>query len=74
MSLATFPIRAQFLFTTNNGVLTLVRYTGTDSNVVIPSTNNGYPVTSIGAGASAALRCLTPSLISGAKLSNAVSA
>src|SRR5262249_27362637 len=32
----------------NNGAITLTRYTGSDGMVIIPSTTNGYPVTSIG--------------------------
>jgi hypothetical protein len=41
-------VEAQFTFTTNNGAITITVYTGTNSNVVIPDTTNGYPVTSIG--------------------------
>ena len=41
-------VQAQFSFTTNNGTITITRYTGTDVVVVIPSSINGYPVTSIG--------------------------
>jgi hypothetical protein len=41
----------QLLFTTNNGAITITGYTGSDSQVVIPSTTNGWPVTSIGNGA-----------------------
>ncbi len=40
--------RAQFLFETNNGSLTITGYTGPGGNVVIPSTTNGLLVTSIG--------------------------
>jgi BspA type Leucine rich repeat region (6 copies) len=40
-------VRAQFNFTTNNGVITITGYTGS-GNVSIPSTTNGYSVTSIG--------------------------
>lgn len=39
---------AQFTFTTNNGTITITGYTGFSNNVIIPSTTNGYPVTSIG--------------------------
>jgi hypothetical protein len=42
---------AQFTFVTNNGAITITGYTGPSNNVVIPSTTNGYPVTSIGNGA-----------------------
>jgi hypothetical protein len=39
---------AQFTFTTNNGAITITGYTGAGGAVTIPSTINGYPVTSIG--------------------------
>jgi BspA type Leucine rich repeat region (6 copies) len=39
---------AQFSCTTNNGAITITRYTGSDVYVNIPSTLNGYPVTTIG--------------------------
>ena len=42
------PARAQFTFTTNNGALTLISYTGPDRAVTIPATNNGLSVVSIG--------------------------
>ena len=38
---------AQYTFSTNNGALTIKSFTGVGA-VVIPSTNNGLPVTSIG--------------------------
>src|ERR1041384_2837828 len=41
-------LQAQFTFTTNNGTITITGYTGTGGVVVIPSTINGLPVTSIG--------------------------
>lgn len=41
-------VNAQFLFTTNNGAITIQRYTGPGGAVVIPDTTNGYPITSIG--------------------------
>jgi len=40
-------VRAQFQFITNNGVLTIVKYTGAGGAVTIPSMANGYPVASI---------------------------
>jgi hypothetical protein len=43
--------QAQFTFTTNNGGLTITGYTGPGGNVIIPSTTNGFPITSIGARA-----------------------
>jgi len=41
-------VQAQFTFTTNNGAIAILRYTGSDPVVVIPQTTNGYPVNSIG--------------------------
>src|SRR5580692_8609075 len=41
----------QFEFTTNNGALTLSKYTGPGGAVTIPDTTNGLPVTGIGFGA-----------------------
>jgi len=46
-----FVVHAQFTFTTNNNAITLTTYTGPGGDVVIPSTTNGFPVTSIGFGA-----------------------
>ena len=40
--------RAQFTFTTNNDAITITGYTGPSGDVTIPSSTNGYPVTSIG--------------------------
>lgn len=42
------PARAQFTFITNNSAVIITQYTGTDSEVVIPSTTNGWPVRVIG--------------------------
>jgi hypothetical protein len=42
---------AYFTCTTNNGAITITGYTGPGGTAVIPSTINGYSVTSIGAGA-----------------------
>ena len=43
-------VQAQFNFTTNtDGSLNVAGYTGSGGVVIIPSTTNGYPVTSIGA-------------------------
>jgi hypothetical protein len=44
-------VQAQFTFITNNGTITITRYTGTGAEVAIPSATNGLPVTSIGTGA-----------------------
>jgi hypothetical protein len=41
-------VQAQFNFTTNNGTITITKYTGSGGAVVIPSTTNGWPVTCIG--------------------------
>ena len=43
--------RAQFTYSTNNGALTLTRYIGADTAVIIPAVVNGLPVTSIATGA-----------------------
>ncbi len=45
-----FPTQglSQFNFETNNGTLTLVGYSGSEAVVVVPSSVNGLPVTSIG--------------------------
>src|SRR5690348_12254680 len=43
---------AQFRFVTNNGALTVTAFTGFGGAVVVPGATNGYPVTSIGNGAS----------------------
>lgn len=40
--------QAQFTFTTNNGAVTITRYTGPGGDVTIPDTTNGLPVTGIG--------------------------
>ena len=42
-------VQAQFTFTTNNGTITIIGYTGPAGAVTIPSTTNGLPVTCIGA-------------------------
>jgi BspA type Leucine rich repeat region (6 copies)/Bacterial Ig domain len=41
-------VQAQFNFVTNNGAITITGYTGPGGEVIIPSTINGCPVTSIG--------------------------
>ena len=49
--LLTLPavLHAQdFTYTTNNGAITITKYTGSGGAVVIPSTINGLPVASIG--------------------------
>jgi hypothetical protein len=49
LSLLTLPgvVQAQFLFLTNNGVITITKYTGSGGAVTIPSMTNGYPVACI---------------------------
>ena len=44
-------VQAQFMFTTNNGAITITGYNGGGGAVAIPATINGYPVTAIGYGA-----------------------
>jgi BspA type Leucine rich repeat region (6 copies) len=44
-------VNAQLTFTTNNGTITITGYTGNPTVLNIPSTTNGYPVTSIAANA-----------------------
>ena len=41
-------VQAQYSYTTNNGTITITEYTGSGGAVVIPSTINDLPVTSIG--------------------------
>ncbi len=41
-------VQGQFLYTTNDGTVTITGYTGPGGAVTIPSTTNGWPVTSIG--------------------------
>ena len=48
---APATVHAQFRYTTNNGTITITGYTGPGGAVVIPSSTNGYPVTSIGTAA-----------------------
>jgi hypothetical protein len=45
------PVASQFTYTTNNGTITITGYAGTNNDVVIPSTIDGLPVTSIGTNA-----------------------
>src|ERR1035438_6272260 len=40
-------VQAQFTFTTNNGSLTIMGFTGISGNLVVPGAANGYPVTGI---------------------------
>ena len=44
--------QAQFIFTTDNGAITITGYSGDSSaSLTIPAAINGFPVTGIGAGA-----------------------
>src|ERR1043165_1016963 len=64
--LLTLPLRgrAQFTFTTNDDhTITITGYTGTNDNVVIPSSTNGYPVSVIGSWALANSANLTSVVI-----------
>jgi hypothetical protein len=44
----TTAVQAQYTYTINNGQITITGYTGPGGAVTIPSTINGWPVTSIG--------------------------
>jgi hypothetical protein len=46
--LMALPAKAQFTYSNTNGTVTITGYTGTDATVVIPSTIDGLPVTSLG--------------------------
>jgi hypothetical protein len=41
-------VQAQYNYTTNNGTITITKYTGPGGVVTIPNTIDGFPVTSIG--------------------------
>jgi len=43
--------QAQFLFTTNDGTITITEYTGFGGDVTIPDTTNGLPITGIASDA-----------------------
>src|SRR5215471_16832442 len=48
LSVSTVTVKGQdYTYITNNGTITITWYTGTDANVVIPSTIDGLPVRSI---------------------------
>jgi hypothetical protein len=46
----SYPL-SDFLFTTNNGAITITGYIGSGGTVAIPGTINGYPVTTIAGSA-----------------------
>ena len=52
-------VNAQFIYTTNNGAITITHYSGSDTTVTIPSTTNGWPINSIGPSAFADCYSLT---------------
>ena len=52
-------VHAQFTYITTNGTITITGYTGTNDDVIIPSTIDGLPVTSIGDNAFFNCRSLT---------------
>jgi hypothetical protein len=49
-ALLALPIagQAQFIYTTNNGMITITQYTGSGGDVVIPNTVGTLPVTTVG--------------------------
>lgn len=49
--LSPLGLRAQYTYTTNNGTITLTKFTCASCPLAIPATINGLPVTTIGAGA-----------------------
>lgn len=49
--LLTLPAMTQaedYTYTTNNGTITITKYNGSDADITIPDTIDGFPVTSIG--------------------------
>ena len=64
-SLLTLPavVQAQLNYRTNNGTITISKYTGVGGAVTIPDTVNGLPVTSIGNSAFSGCQDLTSVLI-----------
>ena len=50
LTLPTF-VRAQYVYTTANGQVTITQYTGTGGNVTIPDSTNGFPITTVASGA-----------------------
>jgi hypothetical protein len=54
-----FASPAQFIYTTNNGAVTITQYTGSGGDVVIPNTVGTYPVTAVGPAAFYQIPALT---------------
>jgi hypothetical protein len=52
-------VQAQFAFTTNNGAITITGCSGNPVTLSVPSSTNGYPVTTIDGGAFNSLSKLT---------------
>ena len=52
-------VQAQFLFTTNNGAITITGCSGNPVTLTVPSSTNGYPITTIGGAAFNSLSKLT---------------
>lgn len=44
-------VKAEFSYTTNNNEITITSYFGSEYELVIPDSINGYPVTAIGSNA-----------------------
>src|ERR1035438_7149701 len=65
LCLLTLPaaVRAQLIFTTNNGAITILGCGNAAGALVIPSSTNGHPVTSIASGALQNLPGLTSVVI-----------
>lgn len=54
-----FAVQAQFIYTTNNGAVTIAQYTGAGGDVVIPDTVGTLPVTTVGSSAFYQVSALT---------------
>ncbi len=51
MLLLTLPVAAHaqdYTYTTNGGTITITKYNGSDADIIIPDTIDGFPVTDIG--------------------------
>jgi hypothetical protein len=46
IELPTIP--TNLVYTTNNGTITITGFTGTPTNIIVPDSISGYPVTGIG--------------------------